>query len=160
MNLLHPQLSSRRAQMVVYFESTKVNVKSCKAVMSYVRGHLKYATLHDFLMASPITKCSEGGLDMLINGHALIWHNQSIEHLQSAIKRLCPDAQLNIDCDNTNPVLFSWLAVFFFLYPTSQHTVRQENNQPKVRSPRTADFFSSFGRWTPNRSKSISAYRI
>lgn len=110
-NLLHPQLSSRRAQMVVYFDSAKVNVQNCKAVMSYVRGHLKYATLYDFLMASPIAKCSEGGLDMLINGHALIWHNQTIEHIQSAIKHLCPDAELDTHCDDTNPILFSWFAV-------------------------------------------------
>lgn len=100
-NLLHPQLSSRRPQMLVYLDPAKVDVGSCHAVMSHLRGRLLATTCVSYLRAAPVplvnlslddlppalrvrlrrttdSQRSINGLRLPIDTDALVWHNISV----------------------------------------------------------------------------------
>jgi hypothetical protein len=64
-NLLHPQQSSRRAQMLVYLDPQRVDVTSCASVMGHIRGKLLYTLVESFLAMPPVRIVGGKALDVL-----------------------------------------------------------------------------------------------
>lgn len=113
-NLLHPQQSMRNAQMLIYLDPSKVDVTSCTAVMSHLRGRVISTKVVSFLNTPPsimtnkvmdempallrlrlyqdnpdaLYAKSVNGIELSIDNDALVWHDCSVEDL---VRRMAPN---------------------------------------------------------------------
>lgn len=94
-NLLHPQQSTKKTQMVVYFDRTSVDTGSCRAVMSHVRGKLKSTTMVDLLADRPCALSQSEGLELWLDGYAMVWHDQTVASILECIQNHIPETEIS-----------------------------------------------------------------
>lgn len=118
-NLLHPQQSARNPQMLVYLDPEKLDVQSCGAVMSHLRGRLLATRVSSFLAEPPHplvnhplhqlpplvrsrleaadadeSAQSVNGIRMVLDTDALVWHNLTVPALVRRLAPVHPDLHL------------------------------------------------------------------
>jgi hypothetical protein len=102
-NLLHPQQSTKRAQMLIHLDPNRVDIHSVYAVLDHVRGKILHTTLNEFLVPrvapvifiqslntvpslitgpEPIT-----GFYMQIDVDAMMWHNHSVIDIVATLRQ-------------------------------------------------------------------------
>ena len=101
-NLLHPQQSTKRAQMLIHLDAHRVDIHSAQAVLNHIRGKILHTTLNAFVVPrvapfifiqsvdavppliagpEPIT-----GFCIQMDPDAMTWHNHTIVDIVTTLR--------------------------------------------------------------------------
>lgn len=146
--LLHPQLSSRRPQMIVRLDRSRVNTASATDVLNHLRGRLIATTVGTFLVGRPrlsigtpppsVLVAMWGALHNIkvhartpllratLDASALVWHDISIDRLIRTLQENCEGVVLAAVPED------GWVVT---LYATSANALRAQQGDAAPELP-------------------------